>query len=58
MQRFIPALKSLSRGGMSEDESNHASENESDQAQDKDGDNHVPQSGPKRRHYKVLKMQW
>ena len=58
MQRFIPALKSLSRGGMSEDESDHASENESDRAQGEDGDNHILQSGPKRRRYKVLKMQW
>jgi len=58
MQRFIPALKRLSRGGMSEDESDHASENESDRAQGEDGNNHTPQSGPKRRRYKVVKMQW
>lgn len=38
MQRFTPALERLSRGGMSEDESDHASEDERDRGQGEDED--------------------
>jgi hypothetical protein len=43
---------------MSEDESNHASEDKSDQALGEDRDSHIPQSAPRRRHYKITKMKW
>ena len=57
-RRFLPALNCLSRGGMSEDESDHGSEEASDRVQGEDGDNHIPQSRLKKRRYKILKVQW
>jgi hypothetical protein len=58
MERFIPALERLSRGGMSEDESDHGGEDASDQGQGEDRADHVPESRPKKRRYKILKVQW
>ena len=43
---------------MSEDESDHGGEDVSNQGQGKDGDDCVLQSGPKKRRYKILKVQW
>jgi hypothetical protein len=54
MQRFVPALKRLSRGGMSEDESDHAPTSEDEE--DKDG--HISQSLPKGRRFKIVNMKW
>jgi len=58
MQHFIPPLEHLSRGGMSEDESDHGGEDVSNQGQGEDGGDQIPQSGPKKRRYKILKVQW
>jgi hypothetical protein len=60
MQRFIPALEHLSRGGMSEDESDHAydSDDEGDQVEGENGGHHVPQSAPQRRRYKIKSIHW
>lgn len=44
---------------MSEGESDHAHKGEGDHgAQGEDEDDHIPQPRPKRRRYKVTKMQW
>jgi len=44
---------------MSEDESDHGSDEASDRAQGEDGDDHIPQqSRLKKRRYKILKVQW
>jgi hypothetical protein len=58
MERFIPALEHLSRGRMSKDESDHGGEDASDQGQGEDRADHVPESWLKKRHYKILKVQW
>lgn len=60
MQHFVPALEHLSRGGMSEDESNHSpdSDDKGDQAKGEDGSHHVPQSRPQCRRYKIKSIHW
>ena len=60
MQRFVPALHRLSSGGMSEDESDHASDDddEGDQVEGENSHHLVPQSGPQRRRYRINSIHW